>query len=111
VWFALLLVGAYAGLVQAGVGYLFLAVLVFGAQLSLVQANVTKVVLVLLLTPITLLIFGLHSQIHLGYALSLTLGQALGGYLGATVNLRGGAAWIRPILALVVVASAIKLLL
>ena len=109
-WVALLLVGGYAGLVQAGVGYLFLATLVFGAQLSLVQANVTKVVLVLLLTPITLLIFGLNSQIHLGFALALTLGQALGAYAGANLNLRGGARWIRPILAAVVVASAIKLL-
>lgn len=110
-WIALLIVGAYAGLVQAGVGYLFLASLVFGARLNLVQANVTKVILVLFLTPITLLIFGLNAQIHLGYALALTLGQAFGGYLGAHLNLRGGVRWIRPILALVVIASAIKLLL
>jgi uncharacterized membrane protein YfcA len=109
-WIALFLVGGYAGLIQAGVGYLFLATLVFGAQLGLVQANVTKAVLVLLLTPITIVIFGLNSQIHLGFALALTLGQALGAYLGATLNLRGGARWIRPILAAVVVATAIKLL-
>lgn len=108
---SLLVVGFYAGLVQAGVGYLFLAALVFGAQLSLVQANVVKVVLVLCLTPVTLIIFGLNSQIHLGYALTLTLGQAFGAYAGATFNLRRGATWIRPILALVVVAAAVKLLI
>ena len=110
-WLALLLVGAYAGFVQAGVGYLFLAALVYGAHLSLVQANVTKAVLVLMLTPITLLVFGLNSQIHWGYAVVLTLGQALGAYLGATANLRAGGRWIRPILAVVVVAGAVKLLL
>lgn len=108
---AILVVGFYAGLVQAGAGYLFLASLVFGAQLSLVQANVVKAVLVLCLTPITLVIFGLNDQIHLGYALALTLGQAVGAYVGAQFNLRQGARWIRPILAIAVVAAAVKLLL
>jgi len=107
---SLILVGFYAGLIQAGVGYLFLAALVIGAQFTLVQANVMKVVLVLCLTPITLLVFGLSSQIHLGYALMLTIGQALGAYAGVTVNLRKGASVIRPLLAIVVVAAALKLL-
>jgi uncharacterized protein len=107
---SMLAVGFYGGLAQAGVGYLLLASLVLGGGFALVQANVLKVVLVTCFTPITLLVFGLSDQIHLGYAAVLTVGQAAGAYIGASLSLQRGAALIRPVLALAVVAAAIKLI-
>lgn len=108
---ALAIVGFYGGLAQAGVGYLFLAALVLAGGYALVEANVMKVVLVMAFTPIAILIFGLNAQIHLGYALILAIGQALGGHFGAGAALNRGASIIRPVLVVVVVAAAIKLLL
>ncbi len=109
-YLALIVVGFYGGLAQAGVGYLFLAALVLAGGYTLVEANVMKVVLVMAFTPLTILIFGLNSKIHIGYALVLAVGQALGGYFGAGVALSRGASIIRPVLVVVVVAAAIKLL-
>lgn len=103
-------VGFYAGLVQAGVGYLFLAVLVLAGSFSLVDANIMKVVIVLGLTPLTIVIFAMNSKIHLSYALVLALGQAIGAYVGAGMTLKKGARLIRPVLATVVIGSAVALL-
>jgi len=109
-YLALTIVGFYGGLAQAGVGYLFLAALVLAGGYMLVEANVMKVVLVMAFTPLTIVIFGLNSKIHIGYALVLAVGQALGGHFGAGVALSRGSSIIRPVLVVVVVAAAIKLL-
>lgn len=109
-WISLVAVGFYGGLAQAGVGYLFLAALVMGGGYDLVQANVMKVVLVMAFTPLAILVFGLSAKIHLGYAIIVAVGQALGAFVGASVTLSKGTAIIRPVLALVVAAAAIKLL-
>ncbi len=106
---SLLIVGFYGGLVQAGVGYLFLAALVIGGCYTLVDANILKVVLVLAYTPIAIIVFGVSGQIHIGYAVLLAMGQALGGYSGAAMTLTKGEQIIRPILTLVVLIAATKL--
>ncbi len=112
IWLALGLfaAGFYGGLAQAGVGYLFLAALVIAGGLELVQANVLKVVLIMAFTPLAIAVFGFNAKIHLEYALLLAVGQALGAYVGAGLTLDRGAALIRPVLAAVVVAAAIKLI-
>lgn len=108
---ALVIVGFYGGLVQAGVGYLLLAALTLGGGYDLLRANTMKVVLTMAFTPIALLVFGMNGKIHFGYAIILALGQAMGAYLGASITLRRGSALIRPILAVVVIAAAIRLLI
>ncbi len=107
---ALMIVGFYGGLAQAGVGYLFLAALVLAGGYSLVGANILKVVLVMAFTPLAIVVFGINAKIHIGYALILAVGQSVGGHLGAGATLSRGAALIRPVLVVVVVAAAIKLL-
>jgi len=107
---AMLIVGFYGGLAQAGVGYLFLASLVMAGGYSLVDANIMKVVLIMAFTPFAILVFGLNAKIHIGYALVLAAGQAFGAHFGAGITLSKGASIIRPMLVTVVVAAAIKLL-
>lgn len=111
VWPALLVIGLYGGAVQAGVGYLILAALVYLLRIDLMQANIMKVVLVGLYTPLALSMFVWQGKVDLWFGLALSVGQALGGWLGAAQALAGGERFIRIMLALVVVASALKLLL
>ena len=106
---SLLIVGFYGGLAQAGVGYLFLAALVIGGCYTLVDANILKVVLVMAYTPIAIVVFGISGQIHIGYAVLLAVGQAIGAHVGAGMTLTKGEKIIRPILTLVVMAAATKL--
>lgn len=110
VWPILLIVGLYGGLVQAGVGYLILAGLTFGLRMSLVEANVLKVVLVFAYTPIALAIFIHGGMVDLWLGLLLSVGQAVGGWLGAAAALSRGERLIRAVLAVAVIASAVKLL-
>lgn len=111
VWPTLFIVGLYGGAVQAGVGYLILAALVYLLRIDLMQANVMKVVLVGLYTPLALAMFVSQGKVDLWLGLALAVGQALGGWLGAVQALARGERFIRIALAVVVIASALKLLL
>jgi len=104
-------IGLYGGLVQASVGYLILAALTFGLGLALQAANVMKTVLVALYTPLAIAVFAAHGRIDLQSGAILCVGSALGGWLGANAALRRGERFIRVVLAIVVLASGLKLLL
>lgn len=110
-WPTLFAVGVYGGMIQAGVGYLILAALTFVLGLELELANVLKSVLIAIYMPLTVLVFLQHGAIDLWLGLALSVGQALGGWLGAIATLRRGAAFVRIMLAVVVVASGAALLL
>jgi hypothetical protein len=111
VWPTLLVIGVYGGAVQVGVGYLVLAGLVLLLRIDLIEANVLKTVLIGLYTPLALGIFLWHGQVDLWFGLVLSTGQALGGWLGASASMQRGERFLRAMLAVVVVASGLKLLL
>jgi uncharacterized protein len=111
VWPTLFAIGVYGGMIQAGVGYLILAGLTFVLGLELEVANVLKSLLIALYMPLAAAIFLWQGHVDLWLALALSLGQALGGWLGAVATLRSGARLIRIVLAVVVVGSGIALLL
>jgi hypothetical protein len=111
VWPVLFAIGLYGGLVQAGVGYLILAGLTIVLGLGLQPANVLKTVLVAVYTPLAFLVFLWNGQIDLWSGAILSVGSALGGFIGVSVSLKRGEKWIRAMLALVVLASGLKLLL
>lgn len=110
VWLVGLLIGFYGGVVQAGVGYLILFLLTTVLRLPLLEANILKVAIVLCYTPVVLLVFGFQGMLWLAPAVSLSIGGAIGGWLGASAALERGAGLIRALLVVVVVASAARLL-
>lgn len=108
-----LVVGAYGGFIQAGVGVFILTALVLRARYDLITANALKVSLVLLLTAPAIVVFAACSQVHWGYGLLMAAGQIAGAWAGAMFAARHPDAkiWIRRLLILVVVASIVKLFL
>lgn len=110
VWPMMFAIGLYGGLIQAGVGYLLLAGLTFVAGLPLLQANILKVVVVFAYTPIALVVFFTEGKVDLIAATALSIGQAIGGWLGASAALKRGERLIRGMLVVAVVGSAVKLL-
>lgn len=111
VWPTLFVIGLYGGLVQAGVGYLILAGLTLLLGVDLVEANIQKVAIVFIYTPIAFAVFSSDGLVAWWPAIVLSLGQALGGWIGAQEALRRGERFIRALLVVVVVLSAVKLLL
>jgi len=110
VWPVMLVIGLYGGMIQAGIGYLILALLTFGLRLSLLDANVMKVAVVLVYTPVALGLFLLEGKLLLVPGLALSAGQAIGGVLGARAAIERGEPFVRLVLIVVVLASAVKLL-
>ncbi len=106
-----LLIGAYGGFIQAGVGLFILSGLVLTAQYALVQANKVKLVAVLAFTLVALGIF-LAQGIRLWWEIGLTLavGQSVGAWLAARFMVENEQAkyWMRWLLIVVVVYSIVR---
>lgn len=102
-------IGFYGGAVQAGVG-LFLLLVLARAGFDLVTANAVKTILILAITAIAVPVFLYNDQIRWIPALVLSIGMGVGGYVGANVAVDGGERVIRPVLIVVVVALATRML-
>ena len=104
------LIGVYGGFVQAGVGFFLLGGLVVGAGLDLVKANALKNFLVFLYTPFALAVFMIGQQVDYKAGLILSLGSMTGAWLGTKSAVSWGPVFIRYILLVAVLVSAIQLI-
>jgi uncharacterized membrane protein YfcA len=103
-------IGIYGGFIQAGVGIFLLAGLVLSVGYNLVRANPVKIVIVLLFTITSLLIFSRNDQVDWGVGLVLSVGNMAGAWIAARMSIRRGAAWIHRLLIVVIIFSAASLL-
>ena len=104
------LIGAYGGFIQAGVGFFLLAGLVLGSGFDLVKANALKLFLVLLYTPFALFIFIINHQVNYLLGFILSIGNMGGAFVASKMAVKKGAKFIRWILIVALLVSAIKLL-
>ncbi len=101
-------VGLYGGFVQAGIGFLLAAVATW-AGLDLVRGNALKVLVVLLLTPVSLAIFAWSGRVDWLIGLPLAAGHLAGALAGVRWTVLKGHVWIKRFLTVTVIAFAIKL--
>lgn len=102
-------VGFYGGAVQAGVGLIILLVL-SRAGFDLVTANAMKTVVILAITLMAVPVFIYNDQVRWIPALVLSVGMGAGGYVGANLAVDGGERLIRPVLIVVVLTLATRML-
>ena len=103
-------VGLYGGAIQAGIGIPLLLALVSLGGLDLVRGNQVKVALVGALTVVALAQFVYAGKVVWSYGLILAVGTSAGAYVASRLGARVGPTLIRPVLALCVVALALRLL-
>ncbi|MDP2954939.1 MAG: sulfite exporter TauE/SafE family protein [Longimicrobiales bacterium] len=103
-------VGAYAGFIQAGVGFIVLAVTSAGG-LDLIRGNAVKVTLQLFFTPLVLIVFAASGKVDWPMAVSLAAGNYLGGLAGVHVQVLKGNAWVRNVVTATIVVFAVRLLI
>lgn len=103
-------VGFYGGMFQAGVGIplLLVAVGIFGVDL--VRGTAIKVGLVLAYTLVSLGIFIWLTDLAWRSGLILAVGSALGSAVGARLAIKGGATFIRVMVALALLVAAARTL-
>lgn len=106
----LFLVGIYGGIIQAGVGFIFIMSLSLLEDLDLVQINSIKLLIVLIYTFPVIIIFLLNSKINILFGLILASGNSLGGWLGAYFSVKKGDKLVKIIFAIAIIVMALKLL-
>jgi len=104
-------IGMYGGFIQAGVGFFLLTGLVLGSGFELVKANALKLFVILLYTPVALLIFFVHGDVHLWMGLLLAAGNMTGAWLGTTMAVKRGAAFIRYFVLAAMIVATVHLIL
>lgn len=104
-------IGFYGGFIQAGVGFFLLAGLVLSAGLDLLKANAIKVLIVMVYTSVALGVFIFNGQVNYQLGLILGAGSMLGAWIATHMAIKRGTGFIRWIVLVAVLASAVKLLL
>jgi uncharacterized membrane protein YfcA len=104
------LIGVYGGFIQAGVGFFLLGGLALGAGLDLVKANAIKNFLVFLYTPFALAVYMIGNQVDYKAGLILSIGSMTGAWLGTKSAVSWGPAFIRYVLLVAVLVSAVQLI-
>jgi len=103
-------VGFWGGFIQIGVGFILMPVLNRAMGLDLVRTNMHKVFIVAVYTVVALAVFASKVEILWLVGLTLALGNAIGGYLGAHTSVTRGETLIRRILNIVLIVFIAKLL-
>ena len=102
-------IGIYAGFLHMGVGYALLAGIVLGAGYDLVKANAIKVLIILIWSPITLLIFILNDQINFAYGIILSIGNFIGALIASRMAVKKGASFVRWVIIAVILVTAAQI--
>ncbi|HEX6995977.1 MAG TPA: sulfite exporter TauE/SafE family protein [Gammaproteobacteria bacterium] len=103
-------IGAYGGFIQAGVGIFLLAGLVLGGGFTLVGGNAVKNLIVLIFTVAALAVFVANDQVRWGLGALLAAGSAAGAWAAARMAISRGAPFVRTVLIVILVLSAIAML-
>jgi len=109
-FFIFFMIGVYGGFIQAGVGFFLLGGLVLGAGMDLVKANAIKNFLVFLYTPFALAVYIFGNLVDYKVGLILSVGSMAGAWLGTKSAVSWGPVFVRYVLLIAVLVSAIQLL-
>ena len=112
VWGHILMVGvgAYGGFIQLGVGFIIMPVLHRVMGFDLVRTNMHKVFIVMSYTAVALIVFASRVEILWIVGAALAVGNSIGGWIGAHVQIKQGEGIVKTVLNIVLVAFIIKLL-
>lgn len=102
-------IGAYGGFIQVGTGFFLLGGLVLTERLDLLRSNAIKVFIVLAYTPVALGIFMLNGHVNYTLGFVLAAGNMLGAWLGARFAVSWGPRFVRWVLIVALVGSAVRL--
>ncbi len=109
-YIAFFFIGIYGGFIQAGVGIFLLSAFIIGEGLNLKQANGIKLLVVLLYTIPSLLLFVYNNQVEWLYGILLGCGQIVGAWLAAIMatSYPNANVYIRYLLIIILLASIIR---
>lgn len=107
---AVFCIGLYIGFIQAGAGIMVIMLMVLVHRFSLVKANHIKIWVTLLANGMAMAIFVYKGLVQWDFALALSAGSALGGWLSSRFAIDKGDRFVRPVLIVMTIIMALKLL-
>lgn len=102
-------IGIYGGFIHIGIGYFLLASLIMGAGYELVKANAVKVLIVLLYTPFSLVVFIWYDMIDYKMGFTLAIGTAIGALIASRMAVKRGAGFVRWVIVVIIILTAAHL--
>lgn len=106
---ALVATGFYGGFIQVGVGLVIMGLVFHMVGGNIAAVNVRKVFIVTIYTAPALAMFFVSGNVDLLKGLNLAAGSAIGGWWGAKLSVRKGAAAVRWFLVVALALSGLKL--
>ena len=106
----MLVAGVWGGFIQIGIGFILMFALHQVMGLNMLMTNVHKVFIVMMISIVSLVVFSTQVEIYWWAALSMAIGNAIGGILGAKTTIKKGDQWIKRVVYITLVAFVIKLL-
>ena len=100
----------YGGFVQIGGGFILIYAFSKATNYDLVRVNALKGVIATIFIFVSIIIFALNGKINWPVAAAFTCGTLVGGFLGASFQVKKGDVWIRRILMIMGVSMAVKLI-
>jgi len=110
IYLSMLGIGFYGGFIQVGVGFLLMASLQKLMKLDLVRVNMYKVFIVLVYTIPAIAIFIFTDNINWLFGIFLAIGNSIGGWWGAKIQVKKGEGVIKVVLVIAIFLMALKLL-
>lgn len=109
-YFIYFLLGIFASVI-GGIGVINITFVVLFFGLPILEANATELVAYTALSMSAVTIYIVYGLINWQVAVVLFLGMLIGGYAGAHFAIKKGNEWLKIFMALVIAASAVKILL
>lgn len=110
IWIILFIAGIYSGSIYVGVGYIFIAIFAVGFGIDLIRANALKGFMAMILTPVSLVLFVIHGEVDYSFGLIHGIGNIIGAYFGSKYATKLGVGFIRKVLIIMIIVSAIDLI-
>jgi uncharacterized membrane protein YfcA len=105
------LVNVWSGFFSPGTGLMETYIRVRGYGYTIIQGKAVSRIPILLSSIGSVIVFAISGFIKYDLAIILFLGMLVGGYLGTTFAIKKGDAWLKPLLGIIILATAIKLIL
>ncbi len=104
-----LIVGFYGGLIQVGVGFIFLATLNLVEEFDLIKANAIKVFIIMCYTVFAVIIFAYSGKVIWKYGLVLAAGNVIGAFIGVKAAITRGERFVKIVLTIAIIIASLKL--
>ncbi|RLC56632.1 MAG: hypothetical protein DRH89_05250 [Candidatus Cloacimonadota bacterium] len=104
-----LIVGFYGGLIQVGVGFIFLATLNLVEEFNLIKANAVKVFIIMSYTIFVVIVFAFSGKVIWKYGLVLAAGNSIGAFIGVKAAITRGEKFVKIVLTIAIFIACLKL--